>query len=265
MAPLVPFFRDQGSGVGVVCLHSNASTSAQWRGLSEALANRFRVLAVDAYGAGKSPEWPAERPLRLEDEVALVSTIFRHAGDSFHLVGHSYGAAVALKLATLYPQRVRSLVIYEPTLFHLVVDDDPASSPAGGLWQAATDAAQAIEQGDSHAGAERFIDFWMRPGAWAGMPPARQAAVAGSMRNVGRWRDAAFGETAPASAFAALDVPVLCLWGEDSPESSRSVVRVLSDLLARVSLAPQRGLGHMGPITHPERVNPQIVAFLERN
>lgn len=261
----MPFFREQGSGDGVVCLHSNASTSSQWRSLADLLSDRFRVIAADGYGAGKSPEWPTDISLRLEDEMNLLGAVLQRAGDPFHLVGHSYGAAVAMKTAIMYPQRVRSIVIYEPTLFHLVVEGDPLCSPAEGIWRVASEAAKAVERGDNLAAAECFIDYWMGNGTWAGMPPARQAAVAGSMRNVKGWRDALFAETIPSSAFGSLDVPVLYMWGENSPESSLSVARVMKDTLPRLTIAPQPGLGHMGPITHPELVNAQIAEFLKRN
>ena len=45
---MTPFFREAGSGPALVCLHSNASTSGQWRAPMERLAPRFRVIAVDA-------------------------------------------------------------------------------------------------------------------------------------------------------------------------------------------------------------------------
>jgi hypothetical protein len=67
-----PFFREAGSGPGVVCIHSNASTSGQWRGLMDRLAPRFRVFAPDSYDAGKSPQWPSDRVIRLRDEVGLI-------------------------------------------------------------------------------------------------------------------------------------------------------------------------------------------------
>lgn len=54
------YFREAGAGKGVVCLHSNASASAQWRALIERLSSRFRVFAPDSLGAGKSPAWPRE-------------------------------------------------------------------------------------------------------------------------------------------------------------------------------------------------------------
>lgn len=264
MDPVTPFFREQGSGEGVVCLHSNASSSSQWRLLADSLEDGFHVIAVDGYDAGKSPPWASAEPLRLEDEVRLLAAAFERAGDRFHLVGHSYGGAVAIKTALMYPARVASVVVYEPTLFCLVGGTDPQHSPAQGIWRAATDAGDAVDRGDHAAGARRFIDFWMGNGAFDGMPPARQTAVATSVRNVRRWRDTLINETMPLSALGSLAMPVLCMFGEDSPESSLSVVRVLRETLPNVTVAPQPGMGHMGPITHPERVNAQIADFLKR-
>jgi pimeloyl-ACP methyl ester carboxylesterase len=85
------------------------------------------------------------------------------------------------------------------------------------------------------------------------------------VQNVKGWRDALFGETLPAPALAALDIPVLLMRGEDSPLSSLSVARALQDTLPRVTVARQAGLGHMGPITHAELVNRQIAEFLDRH
>ena len=70
------FFREAGSGPAVVCIHSSASSSAQWRPLMDRVAGRYRALAVDLYGSGKSPVWPAVRPLSLTDEVALLGPVF---------------------------------------------------------------------------------------------------------------------------------------------------------------------------------------------
>ena len=90
-----PFVRDAGDGPAVVCLHANASSSSQWRELQERLSPHRRVLAPDAYGAGKSPEWPSDRVISLSDEVALLEPLLDRAGSPLSLVGHSYGAAVA--------------------------------------------------------------------------------------------------------------------------------------------------------------------------
>jgi pimeloyl-ACP methyl ester carboxylesterase len=95
----MPYVREVGAGIPVVCIHASASSSGQWRALMERLSDRFRVIAVDLYGSGKTQVWPEGRPMYLDDELVLLRPVFRAAGESFHLVGHSYGAAVALKAA----------------------------------------------------------------------------------------------------------------------------------------------------------------------
>src|SRR5579871_6538076 len=120
-----PFFREAGTGPGVVCIHSNASSSGQWRGLMDLLAPKFHVFAPDSYGSGKSPDWPSDRVIRLLDEVALIEPVLARAGSPMALVGHSYGAAVALIAALANPARVRAMALYEPTLFALLDAEVP--------------------------------------------------------------------------------------------------------------------------------------------
>jgi pimeloyl-ACP methyl ester carboxylesterase len=257
-----PFFREAGTGPAVVCLHANASTSGQWRALMERLAGRFRVIAVDTYGAGKSPEWPGERRLQLADEVALLEPVFGAAGASFHLVGHSYGAAIALKAALLHPGRVRSMALYEPTLFALLEEEKPGQPAAQEIHAAAQDAARAVERGAMDAAAERFIDYWMGEGSWQAMPPERRPAVAASMRNIAGWEHALFTEPTPLAAFAQLRIPILYLVGARSRASARGVARLLTRTLPQATVGELEGVGHMAPVTHPELVNARIEAFL---
>jgi pimeloyl-ACP methyl ester carboxylesterase len=58
--------------------------------------------------------------MTLADEAALALPLLECGG--VHLFGHSYGAAVALQSAALRPQRVRSLTVYEPVWFRLLID-----------------------------------------------------------------------------------------------------------------------------------------------
>jgi pimeloyl-ACP methyl ester carboxylesterase len=259
-----PFFREAGKGPGVVCLHSNASSSAQWRGLMERLTVRFHVLAPDAHGAGKGPPWPPHRPVALRDEAELIDPVFARAGEPFALVGHSYGAAVALIAAMRQPHRVRALAIYEPTLFALIDAESQPPNEADGIRDAVASAGAALAGGNPAAAAEHFIDYWMGAGAWGRTPEPRRAPIAAAIVNVQGWANALFGEPTPLAAFETLDIPVLLMIGADSPASSHGVARRLARVLPRVEMVEFEGLGHMGPITHPELVNGAIADFLER-
>lgn len=260
-----PFFREAGSGNAVVCLHANASTSGQWRALMEHLAPKFRVLAPDAYDAGQGPHWPSDRVIMLQDEVDLIDPLIGSADHPVALVGHSYGAAVALIAALSNPGRIRALVLYEPTLFGLLDRETPSPNEADGIRDTVADAGAALDAGNPDAAAARFIDYWMGTGAWQHTPEPRKPAIAASVSNVRRWAHALFAEPAPLQAFRALDIPVLYMTGKRSPASAHGVARLLATVLPRVERVEFEALGHMGPITHPEMVNAATGDFLERH
>jgi len=261
MSHPVPYFREAGSGPGVVCLHSNASTSNQWRALMESLAPKYHMLAPDSYGAGKSPSWPTDRTVMLRDEAAFLEPVFVLAGEPFAFVGHSYGAAIALISALQQPRRVRAMALYEPTLFSVLDAQSPHET--AGIRATVAAAAAALDEGDTARAAEHFIDYWMWPGAWAAMPESRKPAVAASMVNVLGWGNALMNEPTPLQAFALLDIPVLYMVGKQSPVSSRGVARLLTRTLPRVEVLEFDDLGHMGPVTHPDMVNEAILRFLD--
>ena len=230
---------------GVVCIHANASSSAQWRRLAELLAPEFRVATPDS----------AQDRERLTDEMALLEP-------DFALVGHSYGAAVALIAALTYPERIRALALYEPTLFSLL--EAEKSNEADGIRQVVSDAGAALDAGNADAAAERFIDYWMGPGSWQRMPEARKPAIRASIVNVRRWGQALFSEPTPLEAFRSLDIPVLYMIGKRTTASARGVARLLTATLPRVEVVEFAEAGHMGPLTHPDQVNAAIRQFLCR-
>jgi len=261
----MPFFREAGTGPGVVCIHSNAGTSGQWRRLMEVLAPSFHVLAPDCYDAGRSPQWPAELAIHLRDEVALIEPVLTRAGSPLALVGHSYGAAVALIAALANPGRVRALALYEPTLFGLLDADSQPPNEAQEIRDVVRDAGAALDAGAQDAAAERFIDYWMGSGTWKGFPEPRKSPIAESVTHVRRWAHALFAEPTPLRAFRSLAIPVLYMVGRRSRASVRGVARLLAAALPRVELVDFEDIGHMGPVTHPEEINAAIGQFLERH
>ena len=107
-------YLEAGSGSPVVLIHGSGpgvTAYANWRLVLPALADRFRVLAPDMAGFGFS-----ERPEKGDYGLDMWSdqTVgFMDALniDRAHIIGNSFGGAIALRLATRHPDRVGKLVL----------------------------------------------------------------------------------------------------------------------------------------------------------
>jgi pimeloyl-ACP methyl ester carboxylesterase len=108
----------------VVLLHASGSSSRQWDALAERQRPAFDVHAIDLYGHGTQDPWSGPRRVSVHDEAALALPAIERAGGA-HLIGHSYGAAVAMRLAAACPSLVRSLAVYEPVVFSVLAQCEP--------------------------------------------------------------------------------------------------------------------------------------------
>jgi pimeloyl-ACP methyl ester carboxylesterase len=100
----------------LVLLHGGGATSTVWFANVAALAERYRVHAVDLIGdAGRSrAEGTALRTV--DDLLDWFDIVVRGIGvETFALAGHSYGAMVALTYALRRPERVSALALLDPT------------------------------------------------------------------------------------------------------------------------------------------------------
>lgn len=199
----------------------------------------------------------------LDDQVALLEPILRAAEEPFHLVGHSLGGAIALKIALTYPGSVRSLTVFEPVLFSVLFEHDPEGPAAREIFSVREDTIRLVDSGDLDASAQRFLDYWAGEGSWAATPEERRPRLAAAMRAVRSEWHAAFFEPTLLAGFAAIDIPTLYMAGSESKLSTRTIASLITGVLPRARMKEIEGMGHMAPITHPDRVNPVIEEFVQ--
>ena len=252
-----------GEGERVALVHASASSGAQWRGLRRRLEPAFRVIAPDLFGYGGTDPWPGHRPITLADEAALVGTALGDDQAPVHLVGHSYGGAVALRFAIAHPDRVLSLTLIEPVAFHLLREGSGfARACLGEIEQLAATVLRGLATGNCAAAMTSFVDYWNGPGAWGRFDPRRKAGCAATCARLALNFHAALSEPMPLYAFRRLRMPTLLLQGDRSPEPVREVTRLLGRTLPEARLTSIPGAGHMLPLTHAALVEPMIEAHL---
>jgi len=256
-----PYYREIGNGPFVLCIHSFSSSSAQYQGLMQRLAPRFRVVAVDLYGHGRSPSWLGERRFTLADEAAPLEALLPDDAP-VHLVGHSYGAAVALRIAGANRVRVRSMTLYEPTMWGTLSHLCPSDPATLEIEAVRDETIQLIDEGRVEAATERFIDYWAGSGSWAAVPGERRPRLVAAVRSLRAAWIATFVERWSAAALRSLDTPCLLISGTHTTAAARRAIGLLRDTLPAATLVEFEGLGHLGPITHSARVDAAIDTFL---
>jgi len=249
----------------VVALHCSLASGRQWARLAEQLGSNTRVIAPDISGYGSS-RTSIILPTTLAGEVAMLGEQLREAEGPFHLIGHSYGGAVAFRLATQSPfaRYVRSLTLIEPVLPTLLGGngsdrrlyrrfDEFARGIQADLWKGLT--MEAID---------KFASFWN------GSAPAEELSPEARLRLIEHADKlafdfaAAFAEQNVASAASAITVPTLLFSGGLSPYLTQRIAEKLASLIPGVDARHLPAAGHMMPFTHAKAINPEIAGHIAR-
>jgi pimeloyl-ACP methyl ester carboxylesterase len=250
----------------IVLLHCSGSSGAQWRTLAPLLGARYRVMTPDLIGYGAAAPWSGRGGFSLAQEAAAVRSLLGRLDEPAHLVGHSYGGAVALHIARTRPERVRSLTLVEPSAFHLLRNGDATDLAAlREIMSVAADASAALAIGDYSGGLGRFVDYWSGPGSWAEMAPEKRAAFAPQLAKVVLDFHALFSEPAGIEDVCDIALPTLLVQGGCTTLPSRCVCARLRMALPEATFRVVQGAGHMLPVTHRDQVNALIADHVQAN
>lgn len=253
--------REAGDGPAVICLHASSSHGGQFSALIGRLSDHYRVIAPDLHGYGVSPPLPDDRRPWWVYDGSLVGALIDLVGPA-HLVGHGLGGALAFMVARTR-QDVRSLTLYEPTLFPLL--HEAADPLIDGPVRAGNALRECLVKGEAEEAARGFTDFWSGRGAFDRLPEdVREYVVLTIGRVESDWAGMEPGvKSGPRLADAqAISCPTLLLSGERTRPSATAIVERLAVSIPHARHKIIEGLGHTGPATHPDAVNPVIEEFL---
>ena len=259
-------YRAAGEGPLVVLLHCSSSHSGQWRPYIEAWAPRYRLVAPDWHGYGRSDPLPDDgRPFYLHDAPILPALIEAEGASRAHVVGHSLGGANGYFAARAYPWMVRSLTMIEPVLYAVLDEaDDPERGDRAEITQAM---GALIGAGRMEEAAHYFIDFWSGQGAWDRTPPELQDYIRATIGRVLRdW----YGGLPEAPDQARLSdgpgfaMPVELWRGTRSRPSAQAIAGHIASAIPGAALHDVAGADHMATVTEPDRFIGPIGEFLDR-
>ena len=150
-------YQSMGQGETVVLIHGLGANLAFWyMGIARLLARHYRVITYDLRGHGRSamPATGYTLPCMADDLDALLDHLDVKKA---HIVGHSFGARVALHFTSAHPQRVKTLIAADTQVSSLQNQVRLGDWPHWKIWK-----QQLQEQGlDSLPPDDEYINFQM--------------------------------------------------------------------------------------------------------
>ncbi len=242
-------YQDVGTGPAVILAHCSSASHRIWAPLVDALQGRYRVLAPDLLGYGQSDRWPANVSLDRWSDLNTLLALADLSDGPVHLVGHSYGGAVALEAARVLGPRVRSLTLIEPVAIHLLRLTGRTRE-----WREVTDVGErmiaALRLRRDHEAAAVYMKYWVGRLAWWMMSRKVRMRVVETAGKVGAEFDAASRLSRTVGDYGSILVPTRLVAGERTRAPARAIVDELLNILPRAHLRVIPRAGHMSPVTH---------------
>lgn len=254
-----------GRGAPVIALHSSGASGRQWEPLALALLGSREVIAPDLSGHGRGPLPPFERPSVVAADAALVAGLARSVRGGVHLVGHSYGGAIALKVALEHPDAVHSVAAVEPVMFRVLFDRYGRRRPAAEVLDTAQAIRRLVRARLPLLAAERFVGYWGGPAAWAALGADAKEAVAARMGTIAAHFDALAADSPSLADCARIVQPVLLLAGTRTRAPTAHIVELLASALPDARAERLPGGDHVEALSSPARIVARIASFLGRS
>jgi len=247
-------WRAAGAGTPLVLLHGIGSGSGSWLPQLEALSDRFRVIAWDAPGYGRSDRLPEQWPTAADYAAALAALLDALAPGRVLLVGQSLGAMMATAFAAARPERLHGLVLISPAggygradpaererrlAARLAAMDE--SGPAG-LAERRSANLLSSEAGPEALELVRFNMALLHPDGHA---QAARLLALGCLE-------------ADAARYAG---PALVACGSADRVTPEQDCRRIAGAFVRGDYLTLPGAGHASNVEHPEPVNRMLVEF----
>lgn len=230
----------------VLALHGSASSGRQWRSLAKKLIGTHAVLAPDMPGYGAMPA---------QDRRAFFKNLVDKTPGDLDIVGHSFGCSVALYLANAMPERIKSVVLYDPVV--------PVEHGGGFLAPDLEVLWQGVKDADAETAMQMFIDYWTGRNRWQCLSGPHQSRLLEQFASValdfqegaaGYW---SVGETRYRG-------PLTIFTGALSPKSISQASAYLERCYAGVSVNVVPDMGHMAPLTDYELTDELFCQSLRR-
>lgn len=272
---------EAGEGPLLLFYHGFPSFWYCWFNQMELLKTQFRVVAVDALGAGLSAKPDAQEAYKVRNLASQLDRFARivNGGQQFTLVGHDWGAALSFAFAQAYPERLNAVIgmsappynlflelvstnaeqqvrsqymqrFRQTTLQDIINDGLPKR-----IWQEAYGKLITTEK-LTHTEGDLFRSALADPSAIHGGMNWYRANLAG------------FADTDTSYQWPEvtrkIEVPSMLIWGDNDTTFVEEFLTRAEEQTPGISIVRIPDVGHWASLEAPQRANAAIERFLFR-
>lgn len=214
----------------------------------------IRATLFDLPGHGQSGDWNPDIPYQ-DQAVAMARDLIT---PDAHIIGHSFGATVALRLALESPDLVSRLTLIEPVMFGTVQGSDLYQQMITNYLPFNA----AHERGDTETMARLFMGWWGDGTPWDDLPEHQKQGLIRRIPLIVAARGATDldqGNLLIPNRLEGLAIPVDLIAGAQTEPIIHSVHKVLARRLPHVDAHVVDGASHMVALTHV----PEVAAIIQ--
>ena len=242
------------AGRGVLFLHGWGCSAQMMESMQKTLSDKMRTAAIDFPGHGKMGKAaPPPRPWGVPEYMEMTAAIIKYLNLApCDIVAHSFGARVAILLASTYPELVGRMVLTGAAGIR-----KPASGKAGArtqLYKSLRRAVNLMEKthlfGDlPEKGREALIQKFGSPDYRALTPEMRQTFNKVISLDLTDKLESVKAET-------------LLFWGEDDTETPLWMGQMMAEKIPDAALVRESGTGHFAYLERADKFNRILKSFL---
>ncbi len=241
----------------IVLLHGFAADKSNWIRFVLTLVSDYKVIIPDQAGHGESGGTLEDSYTPTKQASRLAEFTRKIGVEQFHLVGNSMGGTIALFFAFQYPDRVKTLGLF---------DSGGVISPEPSELSKLLSRGENPLIADSAEDYERLLEFTMEDPPFLPWPFAKVMSRKSTPLKVLNEKIFADiikpGKYTTKQVLSAIKTPALILWGEEDRVIHVSSVSVFEQYLSNHKSVILSGVGHAPMVERPEQTATILKDFI---
>jgi len=256
-------YRDAGRGTPIVLLHGVTFDYRAWNSQFDVFSQVHRVIAVSLRHSYPEPWDGTGDGYRIEQHAQDVAALIKKRNlGKVHLVGQSRGGAVAVQVAKLHPEVIRTLVLADASIEMPVPETAEARAAADFGRNLRSTLQTNLKAGDTIKAAELFADGFA-PGTWQGFPDLVKKMLLANIYTALSEKSRPLTSCDDVRKF---NFPILLITAEKSPKKYEFFFNEMRK--CRPDLPPSLVIpnaGHPMHIDNPKAFNEATLAFVSQH